>query len=636
MIPTRCEGIESLLACGAHALTVDGDLQASRRFFEQAYREAEQACDANAIAIAVLGLGGLWVHEHRTVATSTQMRTRLRHALSLVEPRSSLALQLRVRLAGETDYHAGRHEGILAVLDEARRAEDPMARAEALSLAHHCMLGPDHGPARKALAAELIAESFRTTRRTDLLMGLLWQTVDLFLEAEPHANRILGELRDMLAEHDHLAVGFVVSAIDVMLELRAGRFDEAEKLAQICAERGNAAGDIDAMGWYGGQLFAIRWYQGRVAELLPMLDELVHSPTLSAIDNSYVAGLAVAAATAGDRRKAAGALATLRGQNLADLPRSSTWLLTMSGVVEAAHLLGDADISARAYELLRPFAHLPVMISLGVACFGSVHHVLGVASLTTGDLDAAVAHFAEAIDANLAMAHWPAVMASRLRHAEALTRRGGPGDADTAREALADAAEEGSALGITVPRDPAPEPVAPADRAMACVREGRSWRLRWRGRNTLVKHSVGMLHLAVLIANPDTDIRAADLVAGVGALGDTGTRVSEQPMLDRAAVAEYRQRLERLRDEIDDLESRNELADADRVRAERDWLVAELAGATGVAGRARTFPDSGERARIAVGKAVRRALAQIQETDTEIGEHLRNTIHTGMQCSYRP
>jgi tetratricopeptide (TPR) repeat protein len=623
--------LECLLAEGARALIEDGNLLVSRERYEAAYLEAERIGDASAIAAAALGLGGLWVHEHRTAAGSTQVQARLRHALSLVDPSTSLALQLRVRLAGETDYRTGQHTAILAALDEARRAEDPMARAEALSLAHHCLLGPDHGALRRSLAAELIEESFRTGRRSDLLMGLLWQTIDLFLDADPRAERRLGELREMLSTEDHLAVGFVVSAIEVMLEIRAGRFERAEKLAQACAERGAAAGDVDAVGWYGGHLFAIRWYQGRIAELLPLLDELVHSPTLSVVDNSYFAALALAAARAGDRRTASGMLAKLCGPELELLPRSSTWLVTMSGIVEAANLLGEAEIAARVYALIRPYAHLPVVVSLGVADFGSAHHMLGVAALTMGELDLAVDHLREAVRANLAMTHWPAVVSARLRYAEALTARGRPEDVALARESREAAAEEATKLGLSFD-DPI---VEQSPRPLVCTRQGAQWRIDWAGRTALVVHSVGMVHLSTLTANPGTEIHAAALVAGVGALGDAA-RGSDQPVLDDAAMQEYRRRLSRLNAHIEELESTNQVDRAEAVRAERDWLLSELAGATGLGGRARRFPDDGERARIAVGKAIRRTLTHIEDADPAIAAHLRDTIRTGIRCAYRP
>ena len=285
---------------------------------------------------------------------------RQRHALSLIDPRSASALRLRTRLAGESDYASGQHAATLAALDEARRFGDAEATADALSLAHHCVLGPDHAALRHGLALELIGVASQTGRRSDLLMGLLWRTVDLLLDGDPHAQRSLAELRARLALADHLAIGFVVKAIDVMLQIRTGHLAQAEALATQCAERGAAAGDADATGWYAGQLVAIRWFQGRIAELLPMLSELVHSPTLSAIDNSLLSALAVSAATAGDHRQATGALAQLTGRDLGDLPRSSSWLVMMYGVVEAAHLLADTDTAARSYELLTPFHRLPI------------------------------------------------------------------------------------------------------------------------------------------------------------------------------------------------------------------------------------------------------------------------------------
>ncbi len=626
--------VQAAIAAGTRALFTDGDLLAARQNFELAYRLAEQAGDAQAAALAALGLAGLWVHERRTMTGSVLLEARLQRAVSLLDPRSCLGLRIRARLAGEADYALGQHAAILAVLSQARAAADPEPVAEALSIAHHCLLGPDHGPLRRELAVDLIKESFRTERRSDLLMGLLWQTVDSYTEGNPHAGRLLGELRDHLGQRGHLAVGFVVSAIDVMLAIRAGRLDEAESLADICAKSGAAAGDADAEWWYSAQLVTIRWYQGRLVELLPILDDLVHSPGLSAVDNSSLAALAVAAALGGDRRTAASSLAALCGSDLAGLPRSSSWLVTMNGIVEAAYLLGDAGVSARAYELLSPYARLPMIGSLGIACFGATHHALGVASLTSGQLDRAVDHLRTAVQQNLALAHWPAVVASRQRLAQAHALRGLPADADAARRELDAASTEAAALGIPVPDNAVPQP---SGTSAECTRVGRQWRIALRSRSALVEHSIGMLHLAVLIANPRQEIQAADLVAGLAVLsGAYGGGAAVQPILDHEAMAEYRSRLKRLDTEIDALESGDDHDRAVRAHAERDWLVAELASAAGLGGRPRSFPDQGERARVAAGKAIRRALVRITEADAVIGEHLRQTVHTGVRCSYWP
>jgi hypothetical protein len=626
--------VGSLLADGSHALLTSGDLEAGRQQYERAHRLAERDGDAEAVALAALGLGGIWVHENRTAAASVLLEARLRHALSLLDPDSSLALRLRARLAAENNYQCGERTAILEVLRQARMSGDPVARAEVLSLAHDCLLGPDHGTLRRQLSVELIEESFVTGRRSDLLLGVLYQAVDLLFDGDPHAERRLGELRELLAQGDHLAIGYVVSAIDVMLAIRAGRLEEAEEKAHLCLQRGTEAGDVDATGWYGAQLVAIRWYQGRLAELLPALEEVAHSPTLSAADNAFRGALAVAAALAGDRLKASSALAALCGSDLADLPRSASWLATIYAIAETALLLEDRSTATRVYELLSPHAHLPMMASPAV-CFGSAHLALGVASLARGELDAAAVHLRSAVRQNLALAHLPAVVASRRRLAQVLALRGRPEDTAEARAEFSTAATDAATLGLAVPGDGAPRD---SDTAVVCTREGWDWRIESGGRGAVVEHSIGMLHLAVLIANPRQEIPAIDLVAGLAALNDTTKRATAtaQPLLDREAMRAYRARLTRLNDEIRDLEAANEGERAASTRAERDWLESELVSATRIGGRSRSFADDTERARISVGKAIRRALARITDADPVIGDHLRRTVRTGVRCTYWP
>ncbi|GIJ54861.1 hypothetical protein [Virgisporangium aurantiacum] len=629
----------AMLAAGARALDEDGDLTAARRFFDAAYTTAERDDRPDAMAEAALGLAGLWVHEQRTGVASALVESRLRWALARVGFDSPLAGRIRVRLAGEADYRAGTSAGILAALAAARSGDDPVATADALNLAHHCLLGPEHAAARHALAVDLIGTSARTGRRRDLLMGLLWQTVNRFLDGDRHAERRLAELRALLANDDHLAIGFVVAAMDVMLLLRAGRFDDAEAAATACARRGHEAGDVDATGWFGAQLVAIRWYQGRLGDLRPMLDDLVHSSTLSAVDNACFAAQAVAAALTGDPAAGSDALARLRGRDLADLPRSSSWLGTMVGAAEAAYLLGDADTAATVYDLLAPFADRPAVTGLGVACYGSVHHALGTAALTTAGLttgaaDRAVTHFAAAVAANRALGHRPATVHSRWRHATALTLRGGPDDYALARRERETAAAAAAALGMAPTTGDAE---TAAVEPLRLSRQEKRWRIDWGRRSVVVDARVGMLHLAVLLANPNTDVAAVDLAAGVSGLASAaGAGMSDQPVLDDAARRQYQRRIAHLRADIDASTARGEHRRADRARDEHDRLATALTGALGVDGRSRRFTDNAERARVAVGKAIRRAIDRVAEVDHPIAQHLRNTVHTGLRCSYRP
>ena len=71
---------------------------------------------------------------------------------------------------------------------------------------------------------------------------------------------------------------------------------------------------------------------------------------------------------------------------------------------------------------------------------------------------------------------------------------------------------EAAAVGLPVPGHPVARPSATVAAMVAqCHRVGRNWRLVLRNRSVLVEDSIGMVHLAMLIANPRQEIQAADL-----------------------------------------------------------------------------------------------------------------------------
>src|SRR5262245_7538167 len=112
----RMDGVEAattLLVRGEWALHLDGNLTSARDWFDRAYAEAEEAGDASVMASAALGLGGLWVHEHRTAAQAARVEARQRAALARTDPRSPTALRLRARLAAEADYRTDNSTSIV-------------------------------------------------------------------------------------------------------------------------------------------------------------------------------------------------------------------------------------------------------------------------------------------------------------------------------------------------------------------------------------------------------------------------------------------------------------------------------------------------------------------------------------------
>jgi hypothetical protein len=65
--------MRAMLAAGERALHVEGDLTDARSWFAKAYAAAEHVGDRDVMAAAALGLGGLWVHEHRTAADAASV-----------------------------------------------------------------------------------------------------------------------------------------------------------------------------------------------------------------------------------------------------------------------------------------------------------------------------------------------------------------------------------------------------------------------------------------------------------------------------------------------------------------------------------------------------------------------------------
>ena len=615
------------------ALLQRGRLRDARQRFWQEAEEAELAGDSDGLAAAALGLGGVWVLEHRSTLERALVGALQRRALAALAPDHPVAGQLRTRLAAEQAYLAGDPAAVLDELETARAGTDAVRYAEALSLAHHCVLGPQYAALRWMLAEELVAVSPETGRPVDGLMGLAWRTIDLFLAGDRRALRSLAELRERLDTTPFDCLRYLVAALDVMLAIRDGRLDRAEALAERCYELGVDVGDADALGWYGAQLVTIRWLQGRGEDVLALLGELEESPTVAEPCFGFVAATAALAAGIGDLTTAATALAILRKHGLDAIAPSSIWSATMLGACEAAHLLGDVAAAEEAYHVLAPHADLPIMASLGVACFGSAHRPLALAAWTVGDLELAIQHLEQAVTADLGLGNHPCHALDRAILADVLDDRGWPEDAGRAAELRRGAVEDAERFGMSVRAAQWRLRLGPElDGGITMRRDGQVWRVAHGDHCVLVPHSVGMDYLACLVDNAGTEICAVDLVSRHAVRGRT---LDDQPLLDATAKAHYRRQIESLQQEADDAEACADLERATRARAELNCFVEQLAQATGFAGRGRAFTDEAERARISVQKAIKRALGAIGESDPGVGDQLRRQVSTGARCIYR-
>ncbi|HWM18068.1 MAG TPA: hypothetical protein VNO51_00150, partial [Ilumatobacteraceae bacterium] len=547
-----------------------------------------------------------------------------------------LRARLEVRLAAEAVYDGAPVAPVLDALSVARDLGDPHVLVEALSLTHHALLSPEHLDLRLPLADELIDVASTIGDGVRVLFGLMWKAVDLYLLGDVRAERVLSELRHRADAVGCRSISYIVAAIDVMRLIRSGALAEAETAAGVCLQLGLEVGDADAEGYFAAHLLTIRWLQDRDGELLAAVREVADSPSLVAPEFSFRATAATMMARAGLRDDAAAALRALAVDGLDALPRSSTWLVGIASIGEAARVLGDADVASQVYALLLPFSSRPVMPSLAVSCFGSVEWPLGLAASTVGDTGRAVEHLQRAVEANRLLGNRPLTLVVQADLAETRASRGEPGDRATARDELRCAAEEAIALGMTAKastwneRATALDDVGDDQASGVLRRDGKRWVVAAGEREVVAPDLVGFAYLGTLLAHPGEEIPAIELCGGA-AVDDTG-----HSMIDREALDSYRDRVREIDVALVAAEEDSDLGRVDQLRDEREALRSELSSVLAVNGRPRRFVDSTERARTAVRKAIARAIDTIDASDDDLGAELRQTISTGRSCVYVP
>ena len=107
-------------------------------------------------------------------------------------------------------------------------------------------------------------------------------------------------------------------------------------------------------------------------------------------------------------------------------------------------------------------------------------------------------------------------------------------------------------------------------------------------------------------------------------------------VLDGRARTAYRARIEELQTAIDEAAEWNDSERAAHAWAELDFLVDQLAAATGLGGRDRRMGSDAERARVNVTRAIRSSMARVREHNPALGRYLERTVRTGTFCVYEP
>jgi len=265
----------------------------------------------------------------------------------------------------------------------------------------------------------------------------------------------------------------------------------------------------------------------------------------------------------------------------------------------------------------------------------------GLVAAVLGDRKSAIADLESALAMLRAAGSTPYLARTSLDLA-AVLETGGSTERERAASLRREAAELAERFDLVDLRAPAPPaqpttaasaaPFAPTALGFSLVREGEAWAITSRGSTFRLRDSRGLRILAKLVERAGEDLHALDLAdssEGTIDRGDAGV------VLDAKARAEYRAKLVDIREDLADAERRGDLGWIERLRTEAEVIQAELARAFAPGGRARRSGAAAERARSAVTRRVREAIARIGEHDRELGAHLEWAVRTGMTCTYR-
>jgi hypothetical protein len=593
------------------------------------------AGDSDALALAALG-------DTRTREfglLDPERFARLEEALARLQGTGSeLEARLLARIAMDLwsdPTAADRREALSRqALALARRLADRALLASVVVSRIQALWDPEHLSERVRLTAELetlAAASGSAEARLEACRMRLNALVEVGDAAGAHGA--VHSYTALAAELRRPQLAFNAIIREGLLPGMEGRYEAAYALTARLREIGVRAGDPQANLIAAARLSLFHAERGEhealrpvLAELRPHADRLPNFPMYRAM---LVLGQVELGEVAGARADWARCLAV-------PLPRDMTALATLALFARAASALGDPSHAEDLHARLSPFAALHAAIGASHS-FGAAASYLGLLDVLRGRTDDAIRHFEAGLALNRRMgaAPWEAWTATEL--AAALLARGRPADRSRAAELAAAASISAESLGLRpllrrLRAVAAPPPVLLAPRTGRFAREGAVWCVGFAGREVRVKDSRGLAYLAVLLAKPDIEISAVELASP----GRPRAAEAPLPALDAKAKAAYRARLEDLRDAIEEAEARGDLRRAERARDEVEALATELSRAVGLGGRDRLAPRATERARIAVTKAIGRAIGQLSESMPDLARHLENTVKTGAFCAYAP
>jgi DNA-binding SARP family transcriptional activator len=438
--PTR-ERADLLVALGDAEWRIGSTAQAPRTFHAVA-AIARALGDNELLGRSAVGRGGghlLYFFESGMVDDETIAA--LEEALAALEPGDS---RLRVELLGSLArllYLVAPLERRQALVKEAIEIAERLGDTQTIAVArfheYNALRTPYNAEERLEQATRLLQMALEMNDRELLLTCHLFRVMELLelgdidgvdAEFEPQLQ-LARELRQP-------NLVWITTLHRAMRATLAGRFEDAETLAQEALELGMQTEMAYPAPVFGGQIAVLRTLQGRAEEIeAPVRALITGMPYVPA----WRAGLAFALVEAGKLDEVPDVVKDVVPVD--DVPRDMFFTVHMASMAEVCAATGDRERAQPVYDALLPLAANNVTLALGASCWGSVSHYLGVLAACLGRLDDADAHFQQALDRNGRMGAWPLVARTQVAYARMLSDRDQPGDREHA-DSLLDAAEE--------------------------------------------------------------------------------------------------------------------------------------------------------------------------------------------------
>ena len=360
--------------------------------------EARRRNDHGALANAAIALTAMGAPLAVVARGDPRIASAIMEALATIatEP-SRVRARLLAGLSGELqideDVPSAREIARQAIA-MARQLDDLPTLAQALLTYRFLIYEPALADERAVVCRELIELGHRLDEPTLTLAGMSHQFT---LRREAGDFNGMGDVRAQLnqlsAAHSSPYARVTAVTIETTDRYLAGDLVGAEATIEGFMASDDAS-VFDRFAIYAPHLLAIRYQQGRIVELVPLIEQVVaDAPHFRGYQGVLVAALA----RAGRHDDAAEILRGLADVDY-DMPHNANWFVGTEVLADGVEILDNRDVAAVLHDRLAPFAGRIVDYIYGVS--RPADQALAQLLLTLGNPDGAAAAATRAIDAS--------------------------------------------------------------------------------------------------------------------------------------------------------------------------------------------------------------------------------------------